>query len=110
MELAVVKRATKSEQMALYAANPPALGFQTAVKRLHLHRSRGYRPLRRGTGTTNSSEWFKHFGSDEQLSELSKGYTPRMLRPVETVSDLGLFVVSCLVSLVALPALLGLLS
>ncbi len=39
--------------------------------------------------TTNSSERFKHFVSDEQLSELSKGYTPKILRPI---SDLGLFI------------------
>ncbi len=45
--------------------------------------------------TTNSSERFKHVVSDEQLSELSKGYTPKNTEASRTsaISDLGLFIV-----------------
>ncbi len=42
--------------------------------------------------TKNSSERFKHFVSDEQLSEMSKGYTPQNTEASRTsaISYLGL--------------------
>ncbi len=61
--------------------------------------------------TTNNSKRFKHFVSDEQLSELSKGHTPKNTEASRTsaISDLcGLFVVSR--RFLAIPVLLGLLS
>ncbi len=65
---------------------------------------------RLSTAVAPESEQFKHFVSDEELSELSKGYTPKGTKASRTseISDLGLFIVSR--RFPAIPVLLGLLS